>query len=104
MTTTTATATIALAQGHVGVNAFPWARVTSVRNLDNGQTVDIGPDVVTPAAFDLAPGRYEVTLANPNFPKTITRTVAVEADRDGSVWGNFTDGASAKAPDFGGGR
>jgi tRNA A-37 threonylcarbamoyl transferase component Bud32 len=103
-TMTTTTATIPLAQGHVGVNAFPWARVTSVRNLDNGQTVDIGPDVVTPAAFDLAPGRYEVTLANPNFPKTITRTVAVEADHDGAVWGNFSDGASAKAPDFGGGR
>ena len=106
--TMTATATIApaapipVAQAHLGINAFPWANVTSVRNLDNGQSVDIGADLVTPAALDLAPGRYEVTLANGGKP--VTRTVALEAGGDETLWVNFTDAASAKVPDFGGGQ
>ncbi|HEX6086509.1 MAG TPA: serine/threonine-protein kinase [Thermoanaerobaculia bacterium] len=106
--TMTATTTVApaaqeaipVAQAHLGINAFPWANVTSVRNLDNGQSVDIGTDVVTPAALDLAPGRYEVTLSNGGKP--VTRTVALEAGRDETVWVNFGDGASASVPDFGG--
>ena len=102
-TTPTPTPTAPLAPGHLGINAYPWANVTSVRNLDSGESVDIGPDVVTPARLDLAPGRYEVTLSNPDYPKTITRTVSVQPGRDETLWGNFTDGTSAKAPDFGGG-
>lgn len=92
---------VALQQGHVGINAFPWARVTSVRNLDNGQMVDIGPDIVTPAPLDLAPGRYEITLAHPDHPKPIAKTVDVIADREVSVWVSFTDPAVARVPDFG---
>lgn len=102
--TTTVAQTIPLAQGHLGINAFPWANVTSVRNLDNGQSVDIGANVVTPAPLDLAPGRYEVTLSNPDYAKTITRTVSLEAGRDETLWVNFTDGARATVPDFGGGE
>ena len=93
---------IPVAQGHVGINAFPWARVTSVRNLDNGQSVDIGQDLVTPTGLDLAPGRYEITLSHPDYPKPITRTVALEAGAESPLWVNFSDGASAKVPDFGG--
>ena len=106
--TMTATATIApaapipTAQAHLGINAFPWANVTSVRNLDNGQSVDIGANLVTPAALDLAPGRYEVTLENGGKP--VKRTVALEAGGDETLWVNFTDAASAKVPDFGGGQ
>jgi serine/threonine-protein kinase len=90
-------------QGHLGINAYPWATVTSVRNLDNGQSVEIG-NVVTPARLDLAPGRYEVTMANPDYRKTITRTVAVKAGGDATLWGNFADGGRVQTPDFGGGR
>ena len=105
MTATTPVApAIPLQQGHLGINAYPWAKVTSVRNLDNGQSVEIGPNVITPARLDLAPGRYEVTLSHPDYPKTITRTVAVEAGRDETLWGNFTEGAPPQVPDFGGGE
>jgi serine/threonine protein kinase len=102
--TTTVAPAIPLAQGHLGINAFPWANVTGVRNLDNGQSVDIGGNVVTPAPLDLAPGRYEITLSNPEFAKAITRTVSLEAGGDETLWVNFTDGARARTPDFGGGQ
>lgn len=91
--------TNAAAATHLGVNAFPWARVTSVRNLDNGQTVAIGADVVTPAPLELAPGRYEVTLSNPNFPQPITRTVQLAPGSDETLMVTFTDPGTV--PDFG---
>jgi len=103
-TTMSSAPPIPVAQGHLGINAFPWARVTSVRNLDNGQSVDIGTDLVTPAGLDLAPGRYEITLSNPDYPKAITRTVSLEAGAEAPLWVNFSDGASASVPDFGGGQ
>ncbi len=103
-TSATAPPVIPQGQGHVGVNAFPWANVTSVRNLDDAQVVDIGSDVVTPAALVLAPGRYEVTLSNPNFPKPISRTITVVEGRDASLSVTFSDPASAVVPDFGGSR
>ena len=104
-TTTVAATTdtpIPAAPGHLGINAYPWANVTSVRNLDNGQSVVIGPNVVTPTALDLAPGRYEVTLSNPDYAKSITRTVALKEGADEPLWVNFTDGKAAQVPDFGG--
>jgi hypothetical protein len=42
-----------------------------------------------------------VTLANPNFPEAMTRTVTVVANNDANVWVTFTDPASATVPDFG---
>ena len=101
-TTMPVTPPIPVAQGHVGINAFPWARVTSVRNLENGQSVDIGRDVVTPTALDLAPGRYEITLSHPDYARTITKTVTLEAGTETPLWVNFANGASSKVPDFGG--
>ena len=100
-TTTTITPPTAAEPGHLGINAFPWAEVTSVKNLDNGQTVDIGANVLTPAPLDLAPGRYEVTLTNPKFARPITRTVSVQAGADETLYVNFGDPASASVPDFG---
>jgi serine/threonine protein kinase len=98
---TSTTSSIATQQGHLGINAYPWANVTSVRNLDSGQTVDIGADVVTPAPLGLAPGRYEVTLSNPAFPNPITRTVDIAAGDDETLYVTFSDPASASVPDFG---
>jgi hypothetical protein len=90
-----------VAQGRIEVNAFPWAKITNVKNLENGTTVDIGGENVTPQSLDLAPGRYEVTLSNPNFPETISRTVDVASGGDASVYVTFSDPAIAKVPDFG---
>jgi serine/threonine protein kinase len=94
-------AAVAAAPGHLGVNAFPWATIASVRNLDNGQSVDIGANVVTPAPLDLAPGRYEIILSHPDFPKPITRTVTVAAGGESRLTVHFADPASAPLPDFG---
>jgi hypothetical protein len=87
-------------QGRLGINAFPWANVTSIRNLDSGQNVAIST-LVTPAPVDLAPGRYEVTLSNPQFRQPITRTVAIAAGEDETLNVTFRDPASATLPDFG---
>ena len=57
----------------------------------------------THARLDLAPGRYQVTLANPNFASPITRTVAVDAGAEQTITVHFSDPASAMLPDFGGG-
>ena len=95
-------ATPVAAPGRLGINAFPWAEVTSIRNLDNGETVDIGSSLVTPAPVDLAPGRYEVTLMNPRFAKTITRTVSIDAGAEATLNVQFSDASSL--PDFGGSR
>ena len=100
-TTVASTSPIPVAQAHLGINAYPWANVISVRNLESGESVDIGRGVVTPTALDLAPGRYEVTLSNPDFPKTIRRTVALEAGRDEPLWVSFAEGKSVQLPDFG---
>jgi len=96
-----ASVTLPVAQGRVAVNAFPWANITSVRNLENGATVNVGANLVTPAPLDLAPGRYEITLANPNFPKPISRTVDVASGGDVTLYVTFSDPALASVPDFG---
>jgi eukaryotic-like serine/threonine-protein kinase len=86
--------------GRLGINAFPWANITSIRNLDNGQDVELSGTPLTPAPIDLPPGRYEVTLSNPQF-NTITRTVAIDAGEDETLNVTFRDPASAALPDFG---
>jgi serine/threonine protein kinase len=102
VTATQPSAEVPAAAAHLGINAFPWANVKSIRNLDNGQNVELGVPLVTPAPIELAPGRYEVTLSNPNYAAEITRTVAVEAGRDEMLNVQFSDPRSAKLPDFGG--
>jgi serine/threonine protein kinase len=91
-------------QGRIAVNAFPWANVSSVRNADSGVSVDVGASIVTPAPLDLPPGRYEVTLENPNFPRPITRTVAVPSGGNVDLYVTFSDPANASVPDFGAGE
>lgn len=92
---------VAAQSSRLGINAFPWANVTSIRNLDNGQNVAISTSLVTPTTVDLAPGRYEVTLSNPQFREPITRTVAIEAGVDETLNVTFRDPASATLPNFG---
>jgi serine/threonine-protein kinase len=100
--TPTATATVIAGKaGRLGINAFPWAQVTSIRNVESGQAVEIGSGVVTPAPVDLAPGRYEVTLTNPQFRQPIRRTVSIEAGVDETLTVHFRDPGSAALPDFG---
>jgi eukaryotic-like serine/threonine-protein kinase len=94
------TAPIPVAQGHLGINAFPWANVTSIRNLDNGAAVDLQVPLVTPAPIELAPGRYEVILSNPAFRRSVTQTVEVLANKEATVTARFEDPAQAAVPRF----
>jgi serine/threonine-protein kinase len=91
---------VAVQRGRLGINAFPWANVTSIRNVDNGQNVDV-TSLVTPTPVELPPGRYEVTLSNPQFEKPITRMVAIAAGAEETLNVTFRDPATATLPDFG---
>jgi serine/threonine-protein kinase len=91
--------TVPIAQGHLGINAYPWANVTSIRNLDNNANVELSSPLVTPAPIDLAPGRYEITLTNPAFRHTVRQTVEVHANEDAVVTARFSE-AQTTLPRF----
>ena len=95
---------IPVAASHLAINAYPWANVTSIRNVDSGESIELTAPLVTPAPVDLAPGRYEVTLTHPDFPQPITRTVEITAGREAILNVHFTDPAGASLPSFGGRR
>ncbi|HVR40586.1 MAG TPA: serine/threonine-protein kinase, partial [Thermoanaerobaculia bacterium] len=95
---------VATAPGRLGINAFPWANVTSIRNLDNGQAVELASPMITPQPIDLPPGRYEITFMNPAYRNPITRMVDVRAGSEAMIEVQFVDPATASLPDFGGGR
>jgi serine/threonine protein kinase len=94
---------VALAPGRVALNAFPWAEVTSIRNVANGATIELKEPFVTPAPVDLAPGTYEITLSNPAFRSPITRTVDVKAGQEQLINVAFADPATATLPQLAGG-
>jgi len=93
---------IAVAPGHLGINAYPWATVTSIRNLEDGRSVMSTGPLITPAPIDLAPGRYEVTLSNPDFPQPIVKTVEVKAGQDQVLHVSFADASSIALPKLAG--
>jgi serine/threonine-protein kinase len=89
---------IATTRGHVGINAYPWGEVTKIRNVDSGAMVKFDAPLVTPAPLDLAPGKYEITLANPAFRDPITQTIDVRANEEANVIAQFSDPRRAKLP------
>jgi len=86
----------------LGINAFPWGEVTSIRNVTSGESVSLSAPIVTPAPVELVPGKYEITLSNPAFRAPVTKTVDVQPGGDQSVTIQFADPATAKLPQFGG--
>jgi serine/threonine-protein kinase len=97
----TAATVIPRASGHLGINAFPWAEVRRVRDLNDGQDVELPETLVTPARLDLTPGRYEITLVNPSFEKPITKTVAIGSGEENRVDVQFSNADTAPVPGFG---
>lgn len=63
-------------RGSLAVNVVPWARVVSVEDKA-GKNLLAGREEFTPMSLDLAPGRYTIRLANPNFPG---RDIALSAE------------------------
>jgi len=96
-----AAAVVPITRGRVAITAFPWGEITAVKNMETGQSIDIAPNLFTPAPLELAPGRYEITLRNPQFPTAITKTVDVTSEHDATLDIQFRDPASAPLPDFG---
>ncbi|HKO57065.1 MAG TPA: PEGA domain-containing protein, partial [Thermoanaerobaculia bacterium] len=88
----------------LGINAFPWARVTSIRNADTRQEVAIEQGLVTPAPIDLPPGRYEITLSNPSFGAPVTRVVEIRSGEEETLNVALADAEGASLPPFGGAR
>jgi tRNA A-37 threonylcarbamoyl transferase component Bud32 len=89
---------VAALPGHLGINAYPWATVTSIRDLRTGQNMLRDAPLVTPAPVELAPGRYEITLSNPQYPQPITKTVEVKAGEDQVLHVAFADAANLAVP------
>jgi serine/threonine-protein kinase len=88
--------------GHLGINAYPWAMVTSIRDVRSGRSVALEKPLVTPAPIDLAPGRYEVTLSNPDFPEPIVKTVEVKAGEEQMLHVPFADASKLALPPLAG--
>ncbi|HYM60210.1 MAG TPA: protein kinase [Thermoanaerobaculia bacterium] len=91
---------IPIATAHLGLNAFPWGEVTSIRNTDSGQHIEMKTPLVTPAPIDLAPGRYEITMRNPAFPRPVIQSIEVRAGDDRTITLTFTDPSQAALPRF----
>jgi serine/threonine-protein kinase len=89
-----AASVIPTASGRLGINAYPWANVTSIVNVDNGQSIEFSSPLVTPTPIDLAPGKYEVTLANPNYRRPITRRVEVRPGQEEVLFVQFAEASS----------
>ncbi len=90
------------ASGRIGVNAYPWAEVRSIRNVGDGRAVTMDSPAVTPTPLDLAPGRYEITLSNPAFKLPITRTVDIRSGEEQMLTVEFVDPSTARLPALGG--
>jgi serine/threonine-protein kinase len=91
-----------LPSAHLGINAFPWATITRIRNIDSGADVPMNESLVTPALRELPPGRYEITLANPQFKDQLRKTVEIAAGEERTIDVHFADPSQAPLPDFGG--
>ena len=92
------------APAHLGINAFPWGQVRSLRNLSNGKMIELKQPLVTPAPIDLDPGKYEITLFNPAFRNAILKTVELRPGEQQLVTVQFADAAKATLPGLGGER
>jgi serine/threonine protein kinase len=91
------------ATGRVGINAFPWATVQEIRNLSTGETVALEEGLLTPTPLELAPGKYEITLANPAYRNPVKQVVDVSPGRDELINVHFVDPATASLPSLLGG-
>lgn len=72
----------ALATGDLVINAFPWGEVKSIKDDVTGtDQLPRNQHLYTPARLSLPPGKYTVTVANPNSGNHATRSVDVIANK-----------------------
>jgi serine/threonine protein kinase len=72
---------VAPADGTLVVDALPWGHLREVVDLDRSAQVPVSKEATTPVRLSLPPGRYRVTVSNPDFGEA-----SVETDvHDGEV-------------------
>jgi hypothetical protein len=77
-TAPTSTAPIPAGKGVLLLSASPWGELDKIVD-DKGKTIDItDDDKSTPTSIQLDPGKYMVTMSNPNG-KSQTMSITVEA-------------------------
>lgn len=64
----------AKASGRLVLNAMPWAQVTGIVDAE-GEALTVAPGTYTPAALDLPPGRYTITLRREGATRDIEAEV-----------------------------
>jgi tRNA A-37 threonylcarbamoyl transferase component Bud32 len=92
-------AVVALPPARLAINAFPWARVSSIRNLADGKSTSV--DLVTPVPVELPPGRYLLTFAHPDYPAPIVRAVELRPGTEQTLDVQFATPETAALPAFG---
>ncbi|MGK2858505.1 MAG: hypothetical protein ACSLFQ_14995, partial [Thermoanaerobaculia bacterium] len=92
-----------VAPARLGLHAYPWGELSSVKNLDSGQAVGLAESMVTPASLELPPGRYELTMNGPDGTPLVM-PVELTAGEVELVTFQFRKAVANEYPDFGGGR
>jgi hypothetical protein len=65
--------------GLLVVDALPWGEVVEVLDA-SGRRQPLGTSSYTPLVLSLAPGRYTVSLKNPDYPRGLSVTATVSAN------------------------
>jgi hypothetical protein len=89
----------AQAPSRLGLNAYPWGEVRTIRNAKTGQLLDLKAPLVTPAPIELAPGAWEVEFSNPQFKDPIKRLVELGPGEEQTISVKFSE--PQKLPRFG---
>ena len=76
-------ATVAVETGALLIDAQPWGAIVQVVDGE-GQEVDLGGPVFTPALLELEAGEYRVDLSRPELESTETCFVTVSGDATSS--------------------
>lgn len=92
-----------VAPARVGLHAYPWGELAAVKNLANGSGVALSEKIVTPASLELAPGRYELTMKDPDG-KAAVQEIDLAPGEVELVTFQFRKPSPGEYPDFGGGR
>ncbi|HVT42843.1 MAG TPA: serine/threonine-protein kinase [Thermoanaerobaculia bacterium] len=88
------------APAHLGLNAFPWSEIRTIRNADTGAELELKEPLITPVFVELTVGRWEIHFSNPSFREPIVRTIELRGDDEQTLSVEFQNARDAKLPRF----
>lgn len=97
------TAPTAVRATTVGVHAWPWGEIETLRNDDTGEVIDV-VDPVTPVAIDLQPGRYSIVMSHPGYSEDLSHSFEVHQGELNLVNVQFERTEEIVLPDLGDSR